>query len=155
MAKRPSPSSFATTRGGRIRIARKAMGWSQAELGEAIGVTREAVSQYEKGSVETISPEICRLLVSRLGLEPSDVTEDLAMFEQYEQLPGVSPQARWIARRWDSLPESLRTWIVHMVEGWEHLKTRHPAMMQMLANPHGRNEILKLRDLTQKQQDDS
>lgn len=40
--------------GGRIRAARVAMGWTQAQFARAIGVSKSAVSQWEKGGVQNV-----------------------------------------------------------------------------------------------------
>ena len=40
--------------GARIKAAREDMGWTQADLGKAVGVSKSAVSQWEKGSVQNL-----------------------------------------------------------------------------------------------------
>lgn len=42
----------------KIKVFREAKGWSQAELGERVGVTGPAISQYETGAR---SPDIAML----------------------------------------------------------------------------------------------
>lgn len=42
------------TMGTRIRTLREARGWSQSELGDAVGVSKSAVSQWEDDSTKNI-----------------------------------------------------------------------------------------------------
>lgn len=47
--------------GTRIREAREALRWTQAELGDAMGVTRGAVSQWETGETQLSLSRLSRL----------------------------------------------------------------------------------------------
>lgn len=49
--------TMGTTLGQRIREAREARGWSQLRLGESVGVSRAAVSQWESGESKGLRPE--------------------------------------------------------------------------------------------------
>lgn len=60
----------------RIRQARIARGYSLVELSEQVGVSKQAISQYEKG-VSKPSDEIVRRLVDSLSLPYNYFTEDL------------------------------------------------------------------------------
>jgi putative transcriptional regulator len=69
--------------GKRIRALRKESGWSQAQLGERIGVGRIAISGMEQGD-RTISIEEAQALARAFGVplmrllgeEPQDVEEE-------------------------------------------------------------------------------
>lgn len=54
MSKRNAAVSVPLGLGARIRAAREIRGWSQSELGRAVGVSKSAVSQWEKGSVQNL-----------------------------------------------------------------------------------------------------
>ncbi|QCI67230.1 XRE family transcriptional regulator [Phreatobacter stygius] len=64
------------TRGDRIRAARKQRGWTQGQLGEALGVSSQAVSQWEQGRTD---PEIDRLqqAADLLGVQRDWLTSGL------------------------------------------------------------------------------
>ena len=53
-----------------LKFYRIKAGLSQAELADAIGVSRSAVAMYERGE-RMPSRKHCRLLVARLGIEIS------------------------------------------------------------------------------------
>lgn len=63
------------TMGDRIRVLRTAKGMTQAELGDRLGVSRVAVSQWENGETKNIKNVTFRLLVRELG-----TTEDYILF---------------------------------------------------------------------------
>ena len=128
MKPRKPPSDFAVRRGGLIRRAREKAGFTQAQLATKIGLkSREAVSQYETGAIEEISPLVCRALVVELGMLPGDLAEDPRVFQFDDELPTMSTEARRLARRWDSLPESLRQWIKDTIDSHERLERTEPA----------------------------
>lgn len=47
-------ASSMETMGDRIRMLRQAKGLNQSQLADAVGVSREAVSQWESGSTENV-----------------------------------------------------------------------------------------------------
>jgi len=47
--------------GGRIAAARRARGWTQGELAEAVGVSRSAVAQWETGRAGQITANLSRI----------------------------------------------------------------------------------------------
>lgn len=55
--------------GDRVRKKREAMGWSQTELGEALGVTRERVSAIENAEHEPTMRTV-RAIAQALACEP-------------------------------------------------------------------------------------
>ena len=127
MKPRKPPSNFAIRRGGLIRRARERAGFTQAQLATKIGLkSREAVSQYETGAIEEISPLVCRALVVELGMLPGDLAEDPRVFQFDDELPTMSTEARRMARRWDSLPENLRQWIKDTIDNHERLEKPDP-----------------------------
>lgn len=128
MKPRKPPTEFALKRGGLIRRAREAAGWSQARLAEEIGVkSRELISQYETGQIEQISVVTCRMLVFKLGLRPQDLAEDTSVFQLQDELPNLSTEARRMARRWDALPEQLRKWITDTIDGYQQVEAHKSA----------------------------
>ena len=135
MATRKPPSKFALNRGLAIKEARKQLGLSQAELAKQLGKeSRESVSQYETGKIEKIDVPTCRKFVRILGLEPEQLMEDPTMFENYsDDLPGISGQARRVARAWDGLPKGLQEFVWQQMTAFEQLKTAHPLLAQLAA----------------------
>lgn len=61
--------------GDRIRMLRKAKGWTQEQLGGEVGVSREAVSQWEIGPTKNIKNRTFARLVRALG-----TTQDYLLF---------------------------------------------------------------------------
>jgi transcriptional regulator with XRE-family HTH domain len=56
--------------GGRIAAARRARGWTQGELAEAVGVSRSAVAQWETGRAGQITANLSRIAaVLGVGVE--------------------------------------------------------------------------------------
>lgn len=93
--------------GAAIRARRKAKGWTQAQLAEAISVEKETISRFETGS---ISPTLERLVhlaetlgcpVGELFRPPSDM---------------IDSDAATIAALIHTLPEGRRALVVRLVE---------------------------------------
>ena len=113
--------------------------WSQTKLADAVIVTRETVYQWESAGVEEIEFVTCVRLAATLGLELSDLLTEAQRgdVQNLAALPGISPQARRIARVWDSLPPSLRNWIWSAVESYQELAAKHPALAKAIHRPTG------------------
>jgi len=136
---KPGASEFAKYRAGLIREAREnrePISWSQTKLAEAVDVTRETVYQWEAAGVEEIEFVTCVRVAAALGLELSDLLTEAQRrdMQNFEPLPGISPQARRIARTWDSLPTALRNWIWSAVESYQKLSDKHPVIAQAIHN---------------------
>lgn len=122
MATRRKPTEFTLARGKLIQRARDAAKLSQAQLAKQLGLkSREVVSQYESGKIHEIGERTCRGLVAILGLRPEDLLEDPTMYQFSDELPTMSTEARRVARRWDSLPEHMRKWIVQTMDGYQQV----------------------------------
>jgi len=142
MSKMPRPptrktkagaSDFAKDRAALIREARESRepdAWSQTRLAESVEVTRETVYQWESAGVEEIDFVTCVRVAAALGLELSDLLTEAQRrdMQSFEPLPGISPQARRIARTWDSLPPALRNWIWNAIESYQKLAENHPVI---------------------------
>ena len=59
------------TTGKRIKRARKAIGYTQTELAEKIGVKCAAIHKYENGLVVNLKRDTIDLLASALNVKPS------------------------------------------------------------------------------------
>lgn len=114
MSKRRTAIGTPLGLGDRIRSAREARGWTQPDLGKAVGVSKSAVSQWEKGAVQNLKLGNLFAVADVLG---KDVTElvfgdtptTLKVTEQ--RLANYSdPPAQQIAllRAYDSLPKKVR-----------------------------------------------
>ena len=61
--------------GRQVLAKRKEKGWSQEKLGEMAEISRNYVSQIERGEAESISIKIINKLAIALGVSPSDLGE--------------------------------------------------------------------------------
>jgi len=64
------------TVGKNIELARTLVGWSQAELAEAMSVDQQYISKVEKGKLN-ISMKTLARFASALGKEPKDLLEPI------------------------------------------------------------------------------
>lgn len=78
--------------GDRVRDYRNSRGFSQARLGEAIGMSQEGVSSIERGRTQA-SRDVVRKIADALGIPPSDIeggTEDVARHARLREVPVIS-----------------------------------------------------------------
>ena len=61
--------------GRQVLAKRKEKGWSQEQLGEMAEISRNYVSQIDRGEAESISIKIINKLAIALGVSPSDLGE--------------------------------------------------------------------------------
>ena len=62
--------------GEKIKTLRKAMGLTQTELGERVGMKKNAVSKWECGRVEDIPTSTIKALAELFGVSPSYLIDD-------------------------------------------------------------------------------
>lgn len=62
--------------GDKIKFLRKSMGLTQTELGEKVGVKKNAVSKWECGRVEDIPTSTIKALASLFNVPPSYLIDD-------------------------------------------------------------------------------
>lgn len=124
MSKKNKPSEFAVARGRAIFEARKNAKMSQGALAKKLGVSREAVSQYEHGEIEIIGHEVALLLCRELGLRPDQVKRGGAGLGDDVQRIDASPEARHIAYVWDDLPALLRSYLKTQIDAYFELRKR-------------------------------
>lgn len=62
--------------GDKIRFQRKALGLTQTELGERLGVKTNAVSKWECGRVEDIPTSKIKAMATLFGVQPSYLIDD-------------------------------------------------------------------------------
>lgn len=91
------------TLGNKIRLHRKAMGLTQTELGEKLGVKVNAVSKWECGRVEDIPTSKIKALANLFGVQPSYLIDDEA--EQPTVPDGLSDVQRALIEFAKSLTE--------------------------------------------------
>lgn len=118
MNKRSSAQSIPIGLGSRIKAARQALGWSQSELGKAVGVSKSAVSQWERGAVQNL--KLGNLFTAAHVLN-KDIRE-LVFGEDGKAIPEVrekdsrandrmSPHRLSLIRAYDQLPRDVRSHI--------------------------------------------
>lgn len=96
-------AGMSSTIGERIRIAREAKGWSQLKLGEAVGVSRAAVSQWESGESKGLKPENLVAAARELGVDiewlvtgTPDMREDRSRYRSDDGVSGTGvPLLDW------------------------------------------------------------
>ena len=62
--------------GQKVRSRREEEGWSQEELAEKAGISRNYLSQIERGVATNLSWQVVERLVTVLGLRPSEIFEE-------------------------------------------------------------------------------
>jgi len=85
--------------GRRIRAARDAIGLTQGQLAEAVGLSPSAIGNYEQG-IRLPGPREATLLGRELGINPAYILlvegEEMLLFEDeallLERFRGLSPQ---------------------------------------------------------------
>ena len=92
------------TVGEKIKAQRKALGLTQTELGEKLGVQKNAVSKWECGRVDDIPGSKIKAMAALFGVAPSYLIDDgkeeeigfddftYAMFNEARDLPPEKKQ---------------------------------------------------------------
>lgn len=91
------------TVGDKIKARRKALGLTQTELGEKLGVQKNAVSKWECGRVDDIPGSKIRAMAALFGVAPSYLIDDeedavpfdaftYAMYNESKDLPDEKKQ---------------------------------------------------------------
>jgi transcriptional regulator with XRE-family HTH domain len=70
--------------GQRVRTRRLNEDWSQEELAEKIGISRNYLSQIERGVAKNLSWRLVEQLTTVLGLSPSEI---FGLRQEWEGLP--------------------------------------------------------------------
>lgn len=130
MGDRKAPTEFTLRRGKLIRRARESAKLSQEALADEFGKTRPWLSMLESGRIHQLTEGQCRIAISMLGLNPSELTQDPAMLGG-DLLPDASFQARRVARAWDELPTALQEYIWAQIEAYSSLSQRQPVLAQI------------------------
>jgi transcriptional regulator with XRE-family HTH domain len=131
-SRRRPKSPFAVDRGHKIRSLRTSRGESQETFAKQLGVTREAVSLLESGSIKEPDLPVVRKLIA-VGLDAADLLEDPSVLEMTVDLPDVTPDARRVAYAWDSMPIALRQYIGDQIQTWQRLKKSMPVLATLLS----------------------
>jgi transcriptional regulator with XRE-family HTH domain len=121
----------ATQRGIKIRKARMDLRLSQESVANRLGVTREAVSQWESGDVGEIERASRLGLCKLLGFEERELILDADGAPQEFEMP-LTREAKSVAYRWDDLPESLRVHIKQQMTEAERLMRETPELARKL-----------------------
>lgn len=86
----------------RIKDLRKAMGWTQSQLGKKINASKSTVSEYESERHQMDPALICTLC------DIFGCTADYLLGRSDAQLPAVTSEQAAILRAYDSLPIEIR-----------------------------------------------
>ena len=86
----------------RIKDLRKAMGWTQSQLGKKINASKSTVSEYESERHQMDPALICALC------DIFGCTADYLLGRSDAQLPAVTSEQAAILRAYDSLPIEIR-----------------------------------------------
>jgi transcriptional regulator with XRE-family HTH domain len=89
--------------GNRVLALRKQKGWSQPELGKAVGTSGAIVGRYERGEI-TPSIEVARKLADAFGVtldylvsdknEVPNILQDKAMLDRWQAIDSLAPPER-------------------------------------------------------------
>lgn len=71
------------TVGEKIREQRKALGLTQSELGDKLGVQKNAVSKWETGRVDDIPGSKIRMMAALFGVAPSYLIDDGCVLDEF------------------------------------------------------------------------
>lgn len=84
------------TLGQKIEMHRKGLGLTQAELGEKLGVKKNAVSKWECGRVENISASKIRSMAKLFGVSFSYLIDEESNLipADFEEMPSTSKKPR-------------------------------------------------------------
>ena len=96
-SKAPDP----TTLGGRLRMRRKELGWTQTELATMVGTSQAVIQKIENG--KSLRPRILEEIAEALSVRPSWL-----MFG-VQEVGGLEPEALELARAWSKLQEPHRS----------------------------------------------
>jgi transcriptional regulator with XRE-family HTH domain len=116
--------------GLQVQAKRKEKGFSQAELGDLVGISRNYVSMIERGEAENISMKVLAQLAVALGTSPSVLTGESAMvmippslrefaleknlpYEVIDKLAKIPRRGKEpsTAEEWEQLFESIRKFL--------------------------------------------
>lgn len=95
--KAPDPSTL----GGRLRMRRKELGWTQTELATAVGTSQAVIQKIENG--KSLRPRILEEIAVALGVRPSWL-----MFG-VQEVGELDQEALDVARAWSRLQEPQRS----------------------------------------------
>ena len=88
--------------GNRVLALRKQKGWSQPDLGKAVGTSGAIIGRYERGEI-TPSIEVARKLADAFGVtldylvgdkDLPNVLQDKAMLERWQAIDTLTPPER-------------------------------------------------------------
>ena len=116
--------------GRQVQAKRKEKGFSQVELGDLVGISRNYVSMIERGEAENISMKVLDQLAIALGTSPSVLTGESAMvmippalrefaleknlpYEVIDKLAKIPRRGKEpsTAKEWEQLFESIRKFL--------------------------------------------
>lgn len=98
--------------GDNIKKRREALGFSQVDLADAIGETKQTIWKYESGTVTNIPLPKVEAIAKALSCSPNELTGWSAQKD-----PEVQKQHEEINAIWDSLPPELRTHALAVLKG--------------------------------------
>lgn len=103
--------------GALIRQKRNALGMTQSNVADWIGVTKGAVSHWEQGRVDGIEPENFCKLAKLLKFDESDIQcfgrQDVDVFAD---LPLLPPDEMEVIRLYAALPQDVRAHVRGIIE---------------------------------------
>jgi transcriptional regulator with XRE-family HTH domain len=125
------PDQRAMVRGKKILDARRKLGFSQEYIATQLGVTRESMSNWERGTVGEIERRYRLGLCKLLGFDEIELLLDKTGAQAEFDVP-LSREAKSIAHRWDDLPESERVRIKLIIAEAERLIAENPELAKRI-----------------------
>jgi len=117
----------AIKRGLALSAERERRDLSQGDIAKALGITREAVANWERGAVGEIERSSRLGLCKLLGFEERELLLDPESAGQEFEMP-LSREAKAVAYRWDDLPETLRAHLKSQMAEAERLLREAPEL---------------------------
>ena len=113
------------TIGDKIRFHRKALGLTQTELGDRLGVKTNAVSKWECGRVEDIPTSKIRAMAALFGVRASYLIDE-------GPVEAVDPRLKILAGALEQLneegQEKLLDYAADLVASGRYIKSHQPEM---------------------------
>ena len=101
MSKRSRNNDDLSSLGGRLRVRRKELGWTQMYLAEQVGTSQAVIQKIENG--KSLRPRILEQIADALGVRPAWL-----MFG-VEEVGELNEEAIELARAWAKLSEPHRS----------------------------------------------
>jgi len=125
-------AKVAMSRGITHRSGKRRGQVNATELARQLDMNQPTITRILSGEISTPSPELLLALRERFGISPEAM---LGAGDRAEDRPaGLSDDAVQVARRFDTLPSGLQSFIHEQLDAYERFAAGNPALAALLAN---------------------